>query len=81
MEHDGDEELVEELSDLPARRMTPFDLAISVVAFFGVVVEDLYQWIEHITRLMVMHRNYTEEQESFAEAVRSDIESIPSTEE
>lgn len=80
--HEDDEEVEDDpLVELPARQVRPLDFVIALWALFGSVAEVVYMFFEHVTRLLVMHRNHHDEQRGFAEAVRSDIESIPSTNE
>ena len=76
-----EEDEVEEFVELPARQVRPFDFVIAMWALLGTFAEGFYMFCEHVTKLLVMHRNHQDEQRGFAEAVRSDIESIPSTDE
>ena len=76
-----DEDIEEGFAPLPARQVRPFDFVIALWALIGSFVEVLNMFTEHVTRLLVMHRNHLDEQRDFADAVRDDIEKIPSTDE
>lgn len=70
-----------EPDEVEARPLTKLDLIIAVWALFGTFAESIAMFFNHVCTLLVAHRNYKTGQQDFAEAIRADLESIPTTEE
>ena len=62
------------------RQMTLLDLVIAVWCLIGCVVEAFAAFGNHVATLLVAHRNYKTGQRDFADAIRADLDSIPTEE-
>jgi hypothetical protein len=70
----------EEVTPFPSRRLRPIDLLIVTVAVIQEMVEDLGKGIDKIVELLACHANYDNDKTRFADNVRAELESIPTTE-
>jgi hypothetical protein len=80
---DDDEYDVDEKMGTPikSRRATPLDFVILFVILFQQIAEACSQVLDYTVGVMAGHANYRKDQTLFADAVRSELESIPTTEE
>lgn len=77
-EDEGYEEVVTTIPPIKAR---PIDYLVAVLIFLSEVAEKFGEFMNMIVSITARHANYRNEQEKFASAIRSDLESIPTKEE
>lgn len=80
MNEEKDEEFVG-FEELDSRRLRAIDLIILPACFIQLVAEAAAMTLEKLVILLAGHANYDTDQRRFAEAIRADLESIPTTEE
>lgn len=77
-EYDVDEEMG---TPIKSRRATPLDFVILFFILLQQIAEAFQVVLDHTVGVMAGHANYRKDQTLFADAVRSELESIPTTEE
>lgn len=66
---------------IPPRRLEKIDLIILPFAFLQQVAEAAAETLDKFVYLLCSHANYKIDKTQFADQVRAEIESIPTTEE
>lgn len=77
-EYDEEDEEFDLFPSIPAR---PIDFIVTLVATLTQVLEAIVDGLNKTVGLIASHANYKNDQRRFAENVRSELESIPTTEE
>ena len=71
----------DEFTTIPSIKARPIDYITAVLIFFSCVAEEVTDFLNMLVSITARHANYKNDQSKFADAVRSDLESIPTTEE
>jgi len=79
-EYDEEELTLLQQLELEPRKLNALDLFIAFWALLGSIMQVVTMFFDHVCKLLVAHRGYVEERHDFAEAIRADLESIPTKE-
>lgn len=71
----------DEVVEIPAIRARPIDYLTAVLIFVSCVAGEVADFFNMLVSITARHANYKNEQNKFADAVRAELDSIPTSEE
>lgn len=70
----------DEITEIPSIKARPIDYVVSFLIFLNNVAEACDDFTNMLITITARHANYKHDQAAFADAIRADLESIPTEE-